>query len=696
MLERTVSNLLSEERKLLLNSMNQCHVKEQLKEFISAIEKYEQNLITVRKKLNESDLECQHFLEHQTVLSNGADDEEEEEERLSQIKLRMKTWKELEHRLIFFIASAYHNIGNDQNLADDSNIRALENQYYEDAADIRSEMLKEFQDGVVKSSSVLSKEMLKTNEIIEKNISEPLQVFGGLVANVIFEDSIHIVEQLEDQLELLVDYRDNLYKILVSSLEGGDIEEGNPSGEEYEKGIVDQDNAMIYQDEMRYLLVQRKRMLGIETSYPDSIPDVLNGTLQKELKKKRINYSSVLGSLKNSAQRLRKIVNEYQRDSPDIPNYLPEMEYVLIMDVIPKINKIIEQGNKITVALEREMGFVSDLFNERVKYFSQLNKLSDGVVMPEWLEDLDQVQTRLVKEQGLIQSEIVKILGRKRYFEYLQKENCNTDTVRQCGSCHTDFERGVLTACGHWFCADCTKTWIAVRKRCPMCNQAIITDGLVHVSFKKRRTYPQHQENIEHLKLIKIQGSHGTKFDSIIKHIISLIRVESTIKVLCFSQWKVVLDIFAVALEQNGIGYIALEGKGWDPVTKKRLNLKKQGQSVLEFTNKPQMNVFMLNAKSQSSGLTLVCATHVFLIEPVVQKGLELQAINRVHRIGQEKETFVWRYLIEDSVEELLVSLANDQTIGQFIAPTVQAKDRGESIHQDTLCQVFKLIHHSE
>jgi E3 ubiquitin-protein ligase SHPRH len=371
-----------------------------------------------------------------------------------------------------------------------------------------------------------------------------------------------------------------------------------------------------------------------------------------------------------------------------MPNYVPEIEYVMIMDTIAKATKIMDYGNKITAALEHELGVASDLFNDRGRYYSQLNKISDGVVMPEWTDNLDKVQEDLKKEQGTIQSEIAKTIGRKRYFEYLQKETDQTETVRQCGSCHVDFERGVLTACGHWFCADCTKTWITVRKRCPMCNQHIVLDDLVHISFKKRRPLSIHQSSLEHLKEIKIQGSHGTKLDAILKHILSLTRTDPTIKVLCFSQWKAVLDIFGVALQQNDIGYMTLEGHGWDPISRKKTKILKQGESVVQFTNDPNLKVFMLNAKSQSSGLTLVCATHVFLIEPVVQKGLELQAINRVHRIGQTKETFVWRYLIEDTVEDVLVQKSQDQ----IAAPIVQGQDKGESLVQETLVTIFDFI----
>ena len=38
------------------------------------------------------------------------------------------------------------------------------------------------------------------------------------------------------------------------------------------------------------------------------------------------------------------------------------------------------------------------------------------------------------------------------------------------------------------------------------------------------------------------------------------------------------------------------------------------------------------------SGLTLICAQTVFIVEPVLNEAMERQAISRVHRIGQTKE----------------------------------------------------------
>lgn len=50
-------------------------------------------------------------------------------------------------------------------------------------------------------------------------------------------------------------------------------------------------------------------------------------------------------------------------------------------------------------------------------------------------------------------------------------------------------------------------------------------------------------------------------------------------------------------------------------------------------------------------------ATHVFLLEPLLNLQQEAQAVNRVHRIGQTRPTFVHRYVIRDTVEEKLHEL---------------------------------------
>lgn len=70
------------------------------------------------------------------------------------------------------------------------------------------------------------------------------------------------------------------------------------------------------------------------------------------------------------------------------------------------------------------------------------------------------------------------------------------------------------------------------------------------------------------------------------------------------------------------------------------------------------MECFFLHAKAHSSGLNLVNATHVFLCEPLINTVLELQAISRVHRIGQHLPTTVWMYLVSDTIEKAVYEIS--------------------------------------
>lgn len=112
-------------------------------------------------------------------------------------------------------------------------------------------------------------------------------------------------------------------------------------------------------------------------------------------------------------------------------------------------------------------------------------------------------------------------------------------------------------------------------------------------------------------------------------------------------------SIFVLALQKNNIKFVRLEGPGKREATK-------------AFRNNPDIKVFILNAKNQSSGLTLVAATHVFLIEPVLNPAIGLQAISRVHRIGQTKPTYVHRIIIKDTIESKILELSEkDQEKGR-------------------------------
>lgn len=220
------------------------------------------------------------------------------------------------------------------------------------------------------------------------------------------------------------------------------------------------------------------------------------------------------------------------------------------------------------------------------------------------------------------------------------------------------FSQGVVTVCGHLFCKGdfglikgCSQTWFQLHHKCPFCNQHVEPSQLSSITLQEQLPSNANvtSELVTKLKRTPLEGSYGTKIDLIIRHIFQLRKENAEVKCLIFSQWEQVLDFISIGLKRNGIGHLKLEGTGWSDGKKIKMARSK---TVIAFSQDTSISCFMLNAKSQSSGLTLVAATHVFLVEPLLNRGLEMQAIHRVHRIGQTKTSYVWRYLVRGSIED--------------------------------------------
>lgn len=89
----------------------------------------------------------------------------------------------------------------------------------------------------------------------------------------------------------------------------------------------------------------------------------------------------------------------------------------------------------------------------------------------------------------------------------------------------------------------------------------------------------------------------------------------------------------------------------------------KLNQDITDFKRDPSITCFLLNTIAQAAGLTFTNASHVFLCEPMVNLSFELQAVNRIHRIGQTKETSVWNFIIEGTIEESIAYLGTKKRI---------------------------------
>jgi E3 ubiquitin-protein ligase SHPRH len=147
---------------------------------------------------------------------------------------------------------------------------------------------------------------------------------------------------------------------------------------------------------------------------------------------------------------------------------------------------------------------------------------------------------------------------------------------------------------------------------------------------------------MKEIKMIDLDGSYGTKIDMIARHLLWIRNNDRGAKSIIFSQFGDFLEVLREALKKWKIGVSSIADKN----------------GIEKFKNDASIECFLLDAKSDSSGLNLVNATYVFLCEPLINPGIELQAIARVHRIGQQRPTTVFMYLVSDTVEESIYDIS--------------------------------------
>jgi SNF2 family DNA or RNA helicase len=122
--------------------------------------------------------------------------------------------------------------------------------------------------------------------------------------------------------------------------------------------------------------------------------------------------------------------------------------------------------------------------------------------------------------------------------------------------------------------------------------------------------------------------------------------VEENHKTLVFSQFTSMLAILRSRLDENGVSYEYLDGRTRDRQAK-----------VERFQNDPECRLFLISLKAGGLGLNLTAAEYVFLLDPWWNPAVEAQAIDRAHRIGQERHVFAYRLIARDTVEERVLEL---------------------------------------
>lgn len=135
---------------------------------------------------------------------------------------------------------------------------------------------------------------------------------------------------------------------------------------------------------------------------------------------------------------------------------------------------------------------------------------------------------------------------------------------------------------------------------------------------------------------------------------------------LVFSQFTSMLDLIGLALSRAAIPWRMITGE---------TRVSERAQLVREFQESPTPEVFLLSLKAAGTGLTLTKADYVVIYDPWWNPAVERQAIDRTHRIGQDKPVMAYRLAVAGSVEEKILALQAEKA--ELFAQVMADSERG-------------------
>ncbi|KAK3818253.1 MAG: adenosinetriphosphatase [Linnemannia elongata] len=241
-----------------------------------------------------------------------------------------------------------------------------------------------------------------------------------------------------------------------------------------------------------------------------------------------------------------------------------------------------------------------------------------------------------------------------------------------CSICQEEAEDPIVSKCHHLFCREDADQYITSSSieapECPVCHIPLSID-LEQPTYVKDET--EADEEIRHKTFARTSivnrinmdtWRSSTKIEALVEHLYKLQREDRSTKSICFSQFVTFLDLIKWRLEKAGFKCVKLDG---------HMTPFQRDASIKKFSNDPTVTVFLISLKAGGVALNLTAASRVFICDPWWNPAAELQAMDRIHRIGQYRPIVITRLIIENSIESRILQLQEkkqamvDSTIGK-------------------------------
>jgi len=114
-----------------------------------------------------------------------------------------------------------------------------------------------------------------------------------------------------------------------------------------------------------------------------------------------------------------------------------------------------------------------------------------------------------------------------------------------------------------------------------------------------------------------------------------------------FSEWTSMLDLVQITLTKCGFNFARIDGQ---------MKAKEWKTNLHRFSTDDKCTVLLASIRNAGTGIDLLIANTVHLLEPQWNPMVEEQAFDRVHRLGQKRPVEMYRYVVNDSIEQVSIA----------------------------------------
>ncbi|KAJ2076512.1 DNA repair protein rad16 [Coemansia sp. RSA 988] len=273
-----------------------------------------------------------------------------------------------------------------------------------------------------------------------------------------------------------------------------------------------------------------------------------------------------------------------------------------------------------------------------------------------------------------------------------EKLGANVNDTLVCSLCNEEAEDPILAKCRHVFCRVDAQMYVngapdSDTLRCPVCFAQFEIDltqtemtkpkasrssggggtTLVETMMSTPNTTEYRRSIINRIDMAHWKSS--TKIEALVEELSRHRQGNANIKSIIFSQFVNFLDLIQWRLNRAGFSVCRLDG---------RMTPQQRNAVIQTFMTQPEYTVFLVSLKAGGVALNLTEASNVYLADCWWNPSVEVQAMDRIHRMGQYRPIKVTRIIIENSIESRIVAL---QVKKQLLVSSTIGRDKKSLDH---------------